>query len=101
MGSSKFRELPELAEAPVDLLTRQRPKAVDAELFTAEAAQDRSVNDGAPQLLLVDMALLQIAAFFRHVADEAAGETVACARGIEDFLQQACRHHESHLTAKE
>src|SRR5258708_19560949 len=94
MGSSKFRELPELPEAPVDLLARQRPKAVDAEFLAAEAAQDRSINDGAPQLLLVDMSLLQIAPLFGQIADEAAGETVARARRIEDFLQQVPRNHE-------
>src|SRR5260370_39875190 len=101
MRSSKFRELPELAEAPVDLLTRQRAKAVDPELLAAEAAQDRSINDRAPQLLLVDMSLLQIAPLFGQVADEAAGETVAFARRIEDVLQQISGNHEVRIAPEQ
>src|ERR1017187_5783715 len=101
MGFSKFRELPELAEAPVDLLACQRPEAVDTKLLAAEAAQDRSINDGAPQLLRVDVAALQIETLFGQVADEAARETIARARRIEHFFKKVSRHHEVRIAAEQ
>src|SRR6266481_2186997 len=101
MVFSKFRTLPEFVEAPVDLLARQRTKAVHAELLTAEAAKNRSINDRAAQFLPVDVALLQIAALFGQIADEASRETVPGARRIEHFFEQVTGHHEVRVAAEQ
>src|SRR5271165_1967331 len=91
---SKLGEGAKLAEALVDFGAIQRTETFDAELFATEAPHDRAVDDGAAQLAGIDVTVLQIETFFGQVADKAAGEAVARARGIEDFFEQVARDDE-------
>src|SRR2546422_84489 len=72
----------------------QRAKTVYSELFAAEAAHDRAVDYRAAEIGVRDLAIAGVDALSGEVSDEAAGEAVACAGGIEDLLQQISRDHE-------
>ena len=80
--------------AGIDLGARERAEAVHAELFAAEAAHDGAVDHGTAQFGEVHRAGFGIDTAPGQVADEAAGEAVARAGGIEDILQQVTRGHE-------
>ena len=47
------------------------------------------------------MVVLQIEALLRQIADEAAGEAIARAGGIEDIFQQIAGHHEVGVAAEQ
>src|ERR1035438_1477142 len=78
----------ELLIAGLDCFTGQGAEAVHPELFAAEAAHDGTVDDGAAQFGKVEIAVGGRDAAAGQIADEAAGETIARARGVEDILQQ-------------
>src|ERR1051326_1845967 len=99
--ASKLRELPKFSEACVDFGTSQRFEASDAEHLAAETPHDRSINHGAAEVLLVDMALLEIATFLGKVADEPAGETIARTGRVEHLFEQIARHHEMRIAAEQ
>ena len=88
---SKLGKGPELVEACIDLGAGEITKAVDAEPFAAETAQHRSVNDSPAEFLVADVALFEVEAALGEIADEAAGEAVARASRVEDFIQQIPR----------
>src|SRR6185437_7214941 len=90
----KKRELFELLIAGLNLVPRQIAETVDAELLAAEAAHHASIDHGAPQLGHIDRAVGGIDAFAGEVTHEAAGETIASTRGIENAFEQIARRHE-------
>src|ERR1022692_3053704 len=84
----------ELLIACLDFFTGQGAKTVYAEFLAAEAAHDRAVDHGAAQFGEIEIAVMGREAAAGQVADEAAGEGIAGAGGVEDVFQQIARHHE-------
>src|ERR1700690_4320547 len=82
----KAGEFFELVEAGIDLRAGQGPKTVHAKLFAAEAAHHRTVDDGAADLGDGGV-VLDVEAAAGHVSEEAAGEGIARAGGIEHVLE--------------
>src|SRR5690349_5827839 len=91
----------ELVITRLDLVAGQRPEPVHAELFAAEAAHDRSVDDGALQFGKIQISVAGRNAPAREVADEAAGEGIARAGRVEDVLEQVARRDEVAAAAEQ
>src|SRR5205814_5013511 len=73
----------EFLVAAIDFCPGKRPEAVHSEFFAAETAHYGTVDNGAAQLRYIDVAVLQLDAASRQVADEAARETIARAGRVE------------------
>src|ERR1035437_7402472 len=84
----------ELLIAGLDLFTGQGAETVHPELFAAEAAHHGAVDHGAAQFGKVEIAARGRDAPAGQIADEPAGEAIACARRVEDVFQQIARDHE-------
>src|ERR1035438_8542558 len=84
----------ELLIAGLDFFTGQGAEAVHPELLAAEAAHDGTVDHGAAQFGKIEIAVGGRDAAAGQITDEAAGEAIARAGGVEDILQQIARDHE-------
>src|SRR5207244_3047209 len=93
LATLERRKFAEFFETPVDLGASQRAEALHTKLLAAKATHDRSVDHGPAQVAPRDVIGFQIEALLRQVPDEPAGETIACAGGIEDVLEQVTRHN--------
>src|SRR5258708_20308291 len=92
--ASEIREGFELAIAVIDFRVVERAEAIRPELFAAEAAHHRSINDRPAEHLVIELAVLRADALLRQVAHESAREAVARAGGIEYIIQQKPGHDE-------
>ncbi len=81
-------EAPEFVKALVDFIARKRSETLDAELFAAEAAHDRAIDDRAMQLVHIEMAVAKVESALGKIADESSRETIARAGGIEYIFQE-------------
>src|SRR5580658_512669 len=91
---SKFRAGLELLKPCVDFRACETAETIHAEHLAAEAAHHGAVDHRPPQLGNIDAAAIRLDALSGQVADEAAGEAIARAGGVENFLQQIPRRHE-------
>ena len=91
----------ELLIAGLDFFAGQGAEAVHAELLAAEAAHHGTVDHGAAQFGKIEIAVGGRDAAPGQVADEAAGEAIARAGGVEDVFQQIARHHEVVVAAEQ
>src|SRR5260370_32253558 len=94
MSALKRGAVLELLITGLDFFTGQGAEAVHPELLAAEAAHDGTVDDGAPQFGKLEIAVRGRDTLAGQIAEEAAGEAIARAGGIEDVFQQIARHHE-------
>src|SRR5437660_1155556 len=93
-------ESSEFFKALIDVFAGQGTKTLHAELFATETTHYGTINHGPMQFMHVDIAVLQIEAPFRQVANESARETVARARRIEYVFQEIARNHKQRVTAE-
>ena len=92
---------PELLVTRLDFVAGQGAEAVHSELLAAEAAHNRTVDHGAAQFGEIDIAVGGRDAAAGEIADEAAGEAIARAGGVEDIFQQIARRHEVAAAAEQ
>src|SRR5689334_18160458 len=100
MSKLKRRAAFEFLVAAIDLRAIQSAETIHPELFAAEAAHHRSVDHRAPQLGHIEVAIARVRTRGSKIADETAGEAVACSGWIEDVLQQVAGHHEVAIAAE-
>ena len=83
-----MRQLAEDVEALIDFLTREFLQAVRAEALHSKRAHDGAVEHGTTEDAGCEFGLRC------QVTEEATGEAVACACGVDDFFKRQCRRTE-------
>src|SRR5262245_37403373 len=94
-------EVAELFESGIDVAALERTKALHAKALAAEAPHHGAVDDGAAELAAADVVAFQVKSLLGQVADEASGEAIACAGGVEHVLEQISGHNEIGIAAEQ
>src|ERR1700678_4432027 len=84
----KMRESAKFFEAGIDFGSCEGTESLHSEAFTAEAPHHGAIDDGAAKFAEGDMFGLEVEALFGEVSDEASGEAIAGAGGVEDVFEK-------------
>src|SRR3954454_25353016 len=87
-GRSECRKAPEFFKAGEDFTSIKSSEALDAELLAAEAAHNGAIDYRSMKVVHIDLSVSKIESAFGKIPDEPSRKTVACARRIENILQQ-------------
>src|SRR5271165_5464135 len=94
-GSVKMRKLAEESEALINLLSRERLHPFRTKALHRKGAHDAAIEHGMFEILQGDLGL------GGEISEEAAGEGIACTRGIDHLVERQGRSPKGRRRAAE